>query len=76
MVGHSYFMASSKEELENKVEFEILPLIAEYINDGILSVNDEERKNAFNAWKNLLPMQPAVDEEVNEEDGQENEEDN
>ena len=72
MVGHSYFMASSEEELENKVEFEILPLITEYINDGILSVNDEERNNAFNAWKNLLPMQPAVDEEV----GQDNEEDN
>ncbi len=72
MVGHSYFMASSEEELENKVEFEILPLITEYINDGILSANDEERNNAFNAWKNLLPMQPAVDEEV----GQDNEEDN
>jgi 5-methylcytosine-specific restriction protein B len=72
MVGHSYFMASSEEELENKVEFEILPLGTEYINDGILSVNDEERNNAFNAWKNLLPMQPAVDEEV----GQDNEEDN
>lgn len=71
MVGHSYFMASSEEELENKVEFEILPLIAEYINDGLLSVNNEEKEKAFNAWRNLLPMQP----EVGEEDEQENEED-
>lgn len=50
MVGHSYFMASSKEELQCKVEFEIIPLIAEYINDGILTVNDQEKEKAFDAW--------------------------
>lgn len=55
MVGHSYFMASSKEELQCKVEFEIIPLIAEYINDGILTVNDQEKEKAFDAWTSLHP---------------------
>lgn len=50
MVGHSYFMAASEKELQNKVIYEILPLIAEYINDGILNVTTAEKKDAFDAW--------------------------
>ncbi len=57
MVGHSYFMAYSEEELLNKVEYEILPLIAEYISDGIINISDEEKKRAFQAWLNLQPIQ-------------------
>lgn len=53
MIGHSYFMASDEEELKNKIEYEVLPLIAEYINDGILNVSNEEKNNAFSAWLNL-----------------------
>lgn len=53
MVGHSYFMADDEEELINKVEYEIIPLINEYINDGILNVSAEEKKNAFDAWMAL-----------------------
>lgn len=71
MVGHSYFMASSKEELQCKVEFEIIPLIAEYINDGILTVNDQEKEKAFDAWKSLQPVQIVDDEDednIDEED--------
>lgn len=71
MVGHSYFMASSKEELQCKVEFEIIPLIAEYINDGILTVNDQEKEKAFDAWASLHPMQIVDDEDednIDEED--------
>ena len=71
MVGHSYFMASSKEELQCKVEFEIIPLIAEYINDGILSVNDQEKDKAFDAWASLHPVQIVDDEDednIDEED--------
>lgn len=63
MVGHSYFMASSKEELQCKVEFEIIPLIAEYINDGILTVNDQEKEKAFDAWASLQPVQIVDDED-------------
>lgn len=71
MVGHSYFMASSKEELQCKVEFEIIPLIAEYINDGILTVNDQEKDKAFDAWASLHPVQIVDDEDednIDEED--------
>lgn len=70
MVGHSYFMSDSEEELKEKMEYEVLPLIAEYINDGILNVSSEEKKTAFKAWRDL---QPATIEEVNEEEEQEEE---
>lgn len=71
MVGHSYFMASSKEELQCKMEFEIIPLIAEYINDGILTVNDQEKEKAFDAWVSLHPVQIVNNEDeenIDEED--------
>jgi 5-methylcytosine-specific restriction protein B len=35
----------------------VLPLSAEYINDGILNVKNDEKKKAFDAWKNLLPFE-------------------
>ena len=70
MVGHSYFMSASEEELKEKMEYEVRPLIAEYINDGILNVSSKEKKAAFEAWCNL---QPATIEEVNEEEEQEEE---
>ena len=71
MVGHCYFMVSSKEELQSKVEFEIIPLVAEYINDGILTVDDHEKEKAFNAWKSLNPVQI----EDNDDNGNKDEED-
>ena len=67
MVGHSYFMAESEEELQDKVEFEILPIINEYINDGILNVKNEEKKTAFDAWRSLNPIQ-VIDEDDQEDD--------
>jgi 5-methylcytosine-specific restriction protein B len=67
MVGHSYFMAESEDELHDKVEYEIIPLINEYINDGILNVKSEEKKSAFNSWLFLSPIQKIEDED-NEED--------
>jgi 5-methylcytosine-specific restriction protein B len=53
MVGHSYFMASSDSELKQKIIYEVIPLVKEYIKDGILSVRPEEAAKWFNAWKNL-----------------------
>lgn len=69
MVGHSYFMAESEAELQDKVEFEILPFINEYINDGILNVKNEEKKTVFDAWSSLNPIQ--VTEEDDQEDDDE-----
>lgn len=70
MVGHSYFMSDSEEELKDKMKYEVRPLIAEYINDGILNVSSKEKETAFEAWCDL---QPATIEEVNEEEEQEGE---
>lgn len=53
MVGHSYFMAIDEDDLRNKMEYEIIPLINEYINDGILNVSTEEKNGAFDAWREL-----------------------
>ena len=37
MVGHSYFFAKDEYELELKWQYEILPLLNEYIKDGIVN---------------------------------------
>ena len=68
MVGHSYFMADSEEELADKVEYEIIPLINEYINDGILNVKCEEKKLAFDAWRSLTPVQQISEEEQDDDE--------
>jgi 5-methylcytosine-specific restriction protein B len=70
MVGHSYFMAESEDELHDKVEFEILPLINEYINDGILNVKNDEKKTAFNSWLSLSPVQEIEDEDQEEDENE------
>ena len=67
MVGHSYFMAESEDELHDKVEYEILPLINEYINDGILNVKNDEKKTAFNSWLSLNQIQEIEDEDQEED---------
>ena len=36
MVGHSYFFAKDESELKLKWQYEILPLLNEYIKDDIL----------------------------------------
>lgn len=46
MIGHSYFLAKNEEELQNKMVFEVRPLLLEYFNDGLLAFrkDDEEYK--------------------------------
>ncbi|MDF1878110.1 AAA family ATPase [Sulfurimonas sp. SAG-AH-194-C20] len=36
LLGHSYFIAKDTEELKNKVEYQIKPLLKEYVKDGVL----------------------------------------
>jgi 5-methylcytosine-specific restriction protein B len=67
MVGHSYFMAKNEEELSAKIEYEVLPLITEYINDGILNVKNDEKKKSSNAWLNLSPITEEPEETDEEE---------
>ena len=37
MLGHSYFIAKDINELENKLKYQIKPLLFEYIKDGVLT---------------------------------------
>jgi len=43
MIGHSYFMANSPEELEMKLTYEIKPLLREYVNDGIINLSKNDK---------------------------------
>ena len=67
MVGHSYFMAKNEDELKNRIEYEVIPLISEYINDGILNVNHKERDNAFTSWANLEVIKTTQEEDESSE---------
>ena len=63
MVGHSYFMADGEDEFREKIEYEVIPLISEYINDGILNVRTKERDKFFAAWRELKPVEKKIDEQ-------------
>ncbi len=67
MVGHSYFMAKSEDKLRLKIKYEVIPLINEYINDGILTVNADEKNKAFDAWGNLTAIPIKKEENDSEE---------
>ncbi len=51
MVGHSYFMASSEDELKIKLEYEIKPLLHEYAKDGIILISDKKLKEELEKWQ-------------------------
>ncbi|MEA1979747.1 MAG: AAA family ATPase [candidate division Zixibacteria bacterium] len=36
MIGHSYFLAKNVQELSMKLEYEIKPILKEYVKDGVL----------------------------------------
>lgn len=44
MIGHSYFMAKSKEDLDLKLKYEIKPLLLEYVKDSVLIGEELEKK--------------------------------
>ena len=62
MVGHSYFMAKSEDKLRLKIKYEVIPLINEYINDGILRVGADEKNTAFSAWEKLATISDKNEE--------------
>lgn len=53
MVGHSYFMAKDTTELKNRIRYEVIPLVKEYIKDGILNCLPGEANAFFEDWLNL-----------------------
>ncbi len=53
--GHTYFIATSKDELKNKLKYEIAPLLREYLAEGRLAL----AKNEILAF-----IKEALEEEV------------
>ena len=53
MPGHSYFMVESAEELPFKIEYELIPLIEEYVKDGIIEVSYDKFNKTLNEWKQM-----------------------
>ena len=45
--GQGYFIASSEEEISNRIKYEIYPLIKEYLQEGLLSNAKEEFNTYF-----------------------------
>ena len=35
-LGHSYFIADTEEELRMKIQYEVVPILREYVRDGVL----------------------------------------
>jgi len=54
MIGHSYFLCKTAEDLKMRLEFEIIPLIEEYEKDGIVMLEKSAMKTKFEEWKALL----------------------
>jgi Holliday junction resolvasome RuvABC ATP-dependent DNA helicase subunit len=45
--GQGYFIANSSSEMSNRIKYEILPLIKEYLQEGLLRNAKEEFNNYF-----------------------------
>ncbi len=45
--GQGYFLANSDTEMKNRIQYEILPLIKEYLQEGLLRTAKEEFNNYF-----------------------------
>ncbi|MCH7413113.1 AAA family ATPase [Belliella sp. R4-6] len=45
--GQGYFLADSNDEMENRIRYEIFPLIREYIEEGLLTSAIEEFNSYF-----------------------------
>jgi 5-methylcytosine-specific restriction protein B len=54
MIGHSYFLCKTVDDLKMRLEFEMIPLIEEYEKDGIIMLEKSAMKTKFEEWKALL----------------------
>ena len=64
-VGHSYFMGKDMASLKLKMKYEVIPLIKEYIKDGILrSMPDDDKY--FDSWQNAECFHPSLPDYMTE----------
>ena len=73
MVGHSYFMTEDEDELLLKIKYEVVPLLKEYCNDGLLTCSLDELNERVEAWENLEVFDDSSVETEDEADDEENE---
>jgi len=66
MVGHSYFMAEDEDALKQRIEYEVIPLVLEYIKDGVLCVQQGEVDGWVAAWKALSAYSRSPKESASE----------
>ena len=52
-IGHSYFIAKDTEELKAKLEYQVKPLLREYIKDGVLNENAREKVEELKFESNI-----------------------
>jgi 5-methylcytosine-specific restriction protein B len=45
--GQAYFIAKTKEEMEDRIKYELLPLIREYLAEGVLTNSKDEFSKYF-----------------------------
>jgi 5-methylcytosine-specific restriction protein B len=53
MIGHSYFLCETEDDLKRRLEYEIIPLLWEYQKDGILTCDRQTLKGKVSEWQNL-----------------------
>lgn len=51
--GQGYFIASSEDEMKNRIRYELFPLIKEYLQEGLLRNAKEEFNDYFSTRINL-----------------------
>lgn len=49
-IGHSYFLGNDTEILKMNLEYGVIPLIREYISDGIIRCQRKEANEMFTQW--------------------------
>ena len=64
-VGHSYFMAKDMASLKMKMRYDVVPLIKEYIKDGILRGTPDDKKY-FENWVNATCYIPSSENGIAE----------
>lgn len=65
MVGHSYFLAQDEQRFKNRLENEIIPLLLEYLKDGVIidKTSTRDLKAQIKALNNLqTEQQQAIDD--------------
>ena len=54
MVGHSYFLAKTVDELIQNFTYGIKPLLMEYQKDGIIGVSAEDLDKKMKGWSRIV----------------------